>query len=180
VERGEQGAEGRLAQAEARHAELLERRERRRKELERQRALSLPAVERIASVLVLPHPERERPEVQQRRPRGAARGAQGTALAPLCGRLPALRPKGRLHPPTGVRTATAALGGRGVPDCRGVAACRQDWLAVRQARAGETERKLQEPIKDPARFDWNEVTKVAHYYLSVNTLTAQSPPETKT
>lgn len=112
VERGEQGAEGRLAQAEARHAELLERRERRRKELERQRALSLQAVERIASVLVLPHPERERPEVQQRRPRGAARGAQGTALAPLCGRLPALRPKeGRLHPPTGVRTATARTDG---------------------------------------------------------------------
>jgi len=43
----------------------------------------------------------------------------------------------------------------------------QEWLAVRQARAGETERKLQEPIKDPARFDWNEVTEVSHYYLSV-------------
>ena len=25
-----------------------------------------------------------------------------------------------------------------------------------------------EPIKDPARLEWHEVTKVAHYYLSVN------------
>jgi hypothetical protein len=28
-----------------------------------------------------------------------------------------------------------------------------------------TEPKLQEPICDPARFEWNEVIKVAHYYL---------------
>jgi len=34
-----------------------------------------------------------------------------------------------------------------------------------------TEPKLQEPIKDPARFEWHEVTKVAHYYLSVDALT---------
>jgi hypothetical protein len=34
------------------------RREKRRQELERQRALTLQAVERIASVLILPHPER--------------------------------------------------------------------------------------------------------------------------
>ena len=31
--------------------------------------------------------------------------------------------------------------------------------------------RLQEPIRDPARLDWNEVTKVAHYYLSVNAMT---------
>jgi len=30
---------------------------------------------------------------------------------------------------------------------------------------------MQEPIKDPARFEWNEVTKVAHYYLSVDAMT---------
>ena len=29
---------------------------------------------------------------------------------------------------------------------------------------------LQNPISDPARFPWHEVTKVAHYYLSVNAL----------
>jgi hypothetical protein len=31
---------------------------------------------------------------------------------------------------------------------------------------------LQEPIKDPARFPWQEVTKVAHYWLEVNALSA--------
>jgi predicted GIY-YIG superfamily endonuclease len=67
-ERGIAGADGRLAQAENRHAELLARRERRRQELERQRSLSLQAVERIASVLVLPHPEREAPDVRRMRP----------------------------------------------------------------------------------------------------------------
>jgi hypothetical protein len=55
------GAAGRLAQAEARHGELLARRDRRRQELERQQSLSLQAVGRLTSVLVLPHPQREAP-----------------------------------------------------------------------------------------------------------------------
>jgi len=55
----------------------------------------------------------------------------------------------------------------------------QEWPAARQARAGDTKVLVQEPIKDPARFQWNEVTKVAHYYLSVTALTAESPPEAK-
>ena len=37
-------------------------------DLERQRALTLQAVERLASVLVLPHPEREAPEVRRLKP----------------------------------------------------------------------------------------------------------------
>ena len=53
------GAEGRLAQAETRHAEVMARRDRRREEFERQRALTLQGVERLASVLILPHPERD-------------------------------------------------------------------------------------------------------------------------
>ncbi|MBI4495926.1 MAG: helicase, partial [Deltaproteobacteria bacterium] len=65
VEQGILGGEGRLAQAEARHAELLARRDRRRQELERQRGLTLQAVERLASVLVLPHPERGAPEIRR-------------------------------------------------------------------------------------------------------------------
>jgi len=31
---------------------------------------------------------------------------------------------------------------------------------------------LQEPIKDPAKFPWREVTKVSHYWLEVNALSA--------
>jgi len=68
VEQKLPGAEGRLAQAESRHAELLARRDRRRTDLERQRALTLQAVERLASVLVLPHPDREAPEVRRLKP----------------------------------------------------------------------------------------------------------------
>ena len=30
---------------------------------------------------------------------------------------------------------------------------------------------LQESVKDAARLEWQEVTKVAHYYLSVNAMT---------
>jgi hypothetical protein len=37
--------------------------------------------------------------------------------------------------------------------------------------APNNEPVLQEPIKDPARFDWHEVTKVAHYYLAVDAMT---------
>lgn len=37
----------------------------------------------------------------------------------------------------------------------------------------DTEARLQKPIRDPARLNWNEVTKVAHYYLTVN---AMRPP----
>ena len=31
--------------------------------------------------------------------------------------------------------------------------------------------QLQEPIKDPASFDWREVTKVSHYWLEVDAMT---------
>ena len=30
---------------------------------------------------------------------------------------------------------------------------------------------LQEPIANPARFPWHEVTKVQHYYLKVDAMT---------
>ena len=62
------GAEGRLAQAEASHAEVMARRDRRRDEFNRQRSLTLQGVERLASVLILPHPERETLDVRRLRP----------------------------------------------------------------------------------------------------------------
>jgi hypothetical protein len=57
------------------------------------------------------------------------------------------------------------------PNERRVAEDRRDcyWLYVVTNCA--TEPQLQEPIKDPARFDWHEVTKVAHDYLSVDAMT---------
>ncbi|MDD5453208.1 MAG: helicase-related protein [Candidatus Bipolaricaulis sp.] len=188
IERGEQGAEGRLAQAEARHAELFERRERRRKELERGRALSLQAVERIASVLVLPHPEGEAPEVQRLKPdpeteatamrvvmeHERARGCQVydvseknlgydvTSLNLISGELRLIEVKG-LKGAKGTVLLT--------PNERRVAEDRRDcyWLYI--VTDCGTRPVLQEPIKDPARFPWHEVTKVQHYWLEVNALT---------
>ncbi len=67
-----------------------------------------------------------------------------------------------------------------------LAACRAMWSDVKRHHETEDRRdcywlyvvtdcdtapRLQEPIRDPARLDWNEVTKVAHYYLSVNAMT---------
>ena len=56
------------------------------------------------------------------------------------------------------------------PNERRVAEDRPDcfWLYVVTNCASNPE--LQEPIRDPARFPWHEVTKVAHYWLSVDTL----------
>ncbi len=188
VEQKVAGVEGRLAQAEARHDELRQRRERRCKELNQQRALSLQAVERMASVLVLPHPECEAPEVQRLQPNPETEAtamrvvmeyerSQGrevydvheknlgydiTSLDVNSGQLRLIEVKGL----TGV-TGTILL----TPNERCVAEDRRDcyWLYVVTNCA--TKPQLQEPIKDPARFEWHEVTKVAHYYLSVDAMT---------
>lgn len=54
-------------------------------------------------------------------------------------------------------------------ECR-VAEDRRDcyWLYI--VTDSNSNPVLQEPIKDPARLDWNEVKKVAHYWLEVNAL----------
>jgi hypothetical protein len=182
------GAEGRLAQAETRHAELLARRDRRRIDLERQRALTLQAVERLTSILVLPHPEREAAEVKRLKPNfeteaaamrlvmehESALGRQVfdvsaknlgydiTSLDLASGELRLIEVKG-----LGASTGTVLL----TPNERRVAEDRRDcyWLYV--VTDCDASPRLQEPVRDPARLDWNEVTKVAHYYLSVNAMT---------
>jgi len=146
--------------------------------------LSLQAVERFASVLVLPHPEREAPEVRRLQPdfeteatamrvvmeyeRSQGRqvydvheknlGYDITSLDLNSGELRLIEVKG-----IGAPTGTVVL----TPNERRVAEDRRDcyWLYV--VTHCDTTPTLQPPIKDPARFDWNEVTKVAHYYLSV-------------
>ena len=188
VEQKVAGAEGRLAQAEARHAELMARRERRRKELEQQRSLSLQGVERFASILVLPHPERGSPDVlrlkanlqteetamrvvlEYERSQGRQAydvheknlGYDITSLDLNSGELRLIEVKG-IGGPTGTVLLT--------PNERRVAEDRRDcyWLYV--VTHCDTSPVLQPPVKDPARYEWNEVTKVAHYYLSVDALT---------
>jgi hypothetical protein len=186
VERGDEGARGLLAQAEARHQDYLERRERRRRELERQKSLTLQGVERIASVLVLPHPEREDPEVQALRPdpeveaiamqvaveheRAAGRhvydvheqnlGYDLKSVDPRSGELRLIEVKG-LSGSTGRVLLT--------PNERRVAEDRRDcyWLYVVTDCRGTP--RLHE-VRDPVRFPWHEVTRVEHYWLEVDAL----------
>ncbi len=198
AERGVEGAAGILKQAEDRHAALMTRRERRRQELEHQRSLSLQAVERIASVLVLPHPEREKPEVRRLRPdaeteaiamrvaieyEGSQRRAVAdvheqnlgydlTSLDTQSGELRLIEVKG-LGGPTGTIGLT--------PNEKRVAEDRRDcyWLYVvtdcdvEQAssllrQAGKMPAPHLQIIKDPATLPWHEVKKVDHYWLSVD------------
>lgn len=187
-EKGIQGADGRLAQAENRHAELMARRERRRRELDQQKSLTLQAVECMASVLVLPHPEREAPDVRFMKPNFETEAAAMqivmdyekrqsrkahdvhdknlgydiTSLDLNTGELRLIEVKG-LAAVTGTILIT--------PNERRVAEDRRDcyWLYV-VTNCG-TQPTLQEPVKDPARFPWHEVTKVQHYWLEVNAMT---------
>ncbi len=184
VDRKMTGAEGRLAVAESRHAELLARRDRRRQELERQRSLSLQAVQRLTSVLILPHPERETPEVHRLRPNLETEAvamqtvmdyerAQGrqvydvheknlgydlTSLDLNSGELRLIEVKG-LSAETGTILFT--------PNERRVAEDRRDcyWLYVVTNCESNPRVHL---YRDPASLSWHEVRKVEHYWLSVD------------
>ena len=185
---GVTGAEGRLAQAESRHAEVLARRERRREEIERQRAVTLQGVERLASVLVLPHPESGDLDVRRLRPHPETEmtamrvvmeheeamdrkvydvhernlGYDVTSLDLRSGEL-------RLIEVKGLASASGSI--LLTPNERRVAEDRRDcyWLYVVTNCA--TTPELQEPVQDPARFPWHEVTKVQHYWLQVDAMT---------
>ncbi len=185
--KGVEGAAGLLKIAIDKHDELCRRRQRRREELERQKALSLQAVERFASALILPHPERERPDLRNLRPnpeteetamrvameheRAAGRavadvhkkdlGYDLTSLDTQSGELRLIEVKG-LAGSEGSVILT--------PNEHRVTEDRRDcyWLYV-VTDCGTGEPNLHD-YQDPARFGWQEVTQVAHYRLSVGSL----------
>lgn len=186
-ERGSTGAAGRLAQAENRHDELSARRVRRRAELDHQRAVSLH-MERITTVLALPHPARETPAIGNLRPNAKtemtamrvvmnyeeARGCQVddvhaqnlgydvTSLDLKSGELRLIEIKG-----------LAAASGNILltPNERRVAEDRPEcyWLYVVTNCADVPQ--LQEPVANPAQFSWHEESKVQHYWLHVDAMT---------
>lgn len=187
VERQAQGSEGRLKQAEDRHAELLARRDRRRQELQQQRSLTLQAVERLTSVLVLPHPHRLSPEVQRLRSNPVT---EATAMRVVMEHERALGRQVydvseknlgydiisldlnsgelRLIEVKGIGDADGSV--LLTPNERRVAEDRRDcyWLYV--VTHCNTTPRLREPIKDPARLQWTEVVKVAHYRIDTQNL----------
>ena len=187
VENGVPGAEGRLALAESRHDEVRARRDHRSNELARQRSVTLQGVERLASALVLPHPERESPDLRRLRPHPETEmtamrvvteheeslgrkvedvhklnlGYDLTSLDMNSGELRLIEVKGLANP-----DGTIVL----TPNERRVAEDRPDcyWLYVVTHCA--TEPRLLDPIADPARRPWREVRKVEHYTLGVGML----------
>jgi hypothetical protein len=188
AQRGVEGAAGNLKQAEDRHEALMARRERRRQELDRQRSLSLQGVERLASVLVLPHPERDKPEVRNLRPDPETEAiamrvaieyeaAQGrevtdvheknlgydiTSLDTNSGELRLTEVKG-----IGGREGIVGL----TPNEKRTAEDRRDcyWLyVVTCCKLPEGPRLM--AIKDPAQLEWDEIRKIDHYALSVKDL----------
>ena len=179
---GVPGAAGRLAMAEARHDEVRARRDRRQDELGRQRAITLQGVERLASALILPHPERTSPELRRLQPHPDTEmtamcvvteheeacgrrvtdvhkqnlGYDLTSLDPISGELRLIEVKG---------LAGAASDILLTPNEHRVAEDRPDcyWLYVVTNCA--TEPTLQEPYSNPAKLSWREVKKVQHYRL---------------
>jgi len=64
------------------------------------------------------------------------------------------------------------LKGGDTPNERRVAEDRRDCYRLYYVVTNcATKPTMQEPVRDPTRFPWHEVTKVAHYYLSVDAMT---------
>jgi hypothetical protein len=188
VDRGIEGAAGNLRQAEIRHEELTQRRERRRVELERQCSLTLQDVQRMTSVLVLPHPERDQPEIRNLRPDPETEAiamrvaienerAHGRAVADVherdlgyditsldtnSGELRLIEVKG-LAGTEGVISLT--------PNEKRTAEDRREcyWLyVVTSCKRPEGPNLMQ--LADPAQFEWDEIRKIDHYALRLAAL----------
>ncbi len=186
AERNSEGAAGNLKQAEDRHAELLNRRERRREDLARQATLSLQAVERLTSILVIPQPGPEavrarnlqpNPETEATAMRVAMEyetaagrtvtdvhekdlGYDLTSLDTKSGELRLIEVKG-----IGAAAGTIII----TPNEHRVAQDRRDcyWLYVVTHCNSEP---LLETIKDPASQSWQAVQKIQHYTLPTNAI----------
>jgi hypothetical protein len=192
AERGVEGAAGNLKQAEDRHSVLLQRRETRRQEMERQRSLTLQAVDRLTSIIILPHPERDRPEIANLRPDPETEAVamrvaieyeerQGrvvtdvheknlgydiTSINTQSGELRLIEVKG-----IGAHTGTVCL----TPNEKRVAEDRPDcyWLYV-VSNCKSPSPLLKEPILNPAKMPWIEVRKIDHYYLTLSAISVAS------
>lgn len=192
AERGVEGAAGNLKQAEDRHSLLLERRENRRREMERQKSLTLQAVDRLTSIIILPHPDRNRPDIANLRPdpeteaiamrvameyeRNQGRAVQDvsaknlgydlTSIDTNSGELRLIEVKG-----IGASTGTVVL----TPNEKRVAEDRPDcyWLYVVSDCKSELP-VLNEPILNPAKMPWIEVKKIDHFYLTLSAINIAS------
>jgi hypothetical protein len=147
----------------------------------------LQAVERITSVLILPHPERSAPDVRNLRSNPVTEAtamrvvmehekAQGRQVYDVSEKnlgydiisLDLSSGNLRLIEVKGIGDAEGSV--LLTPNERRVAEDRRDcyWLYV-VTHCNSTP-LLREPIKDPARLQWTEVVKVAHYRIDTQNL----------
>jgi superfamily II DNA or RNA helicase len=187
---GVEGAAGFLAQATNRHAELMSRRDQRRAALSKQRELTLQGVERITSAIILPHPDRNRPDIRNLRQdketeatamrvameyeRSEGRevfdiheknlGYDLTSIDLKSGELRLIEVKG-----VGAVTGDILL----TPNEFNVAHDRRDcyWLYV-VTNCKDSSPQLN-AFKDPASRPWLGISKVQHYTLSTRDLAAK-------
>lgn len=193
-ENGVEGAAGLVAMTVARMKELEDRRDRRKVELARQRELTLQAIERITSVLVLPHPNRNHPEVRHLR-----RDEEVEVIA-MAFVMEFERKEGRtpedvsaLNLGYDIRSIDMRRGGelrlievKGLsaeegeilltPNEHRVAQDRPDcfWLyVVTRCKSGNPQ--LQKRL-DPASTTWSPVQKIQHYTASTRDLFREGEP----
>jgi superfamily II DNA or RNA helicase len=187
-DRGAEGAAGQLAMADQRHEELTQRRDRRREELKKQRALSIHDVERVATALVMPHPDRQSPQVSRLRPDPETEQiAMDTAMAyeRAAGRhVTDVHTQNLGYDLTSVDQSTGELR---LIEVKGLSAAASEgsvMLTPNEVRVAKDRRDcfwlyvvsdckvapMLQTIFDPARFQWEEVLKVAHYALPVRAI----------
>jgi len=186
-DRGVEGAAGQLAQVETRQAELMDRRDRRRQELARQKQLTLQGVERLTTVLILSHPDslsqvlrhlRPDPEVEAIAMREAIRyeenagrrvedvherdlGYDLSSVDSRSGELRLIEVKGLSHADGSIMLT---------PNEFRVAQDRRDcfWLYV-VTQCKTTEPNVR-PHRDPVTFGWRPVEKIQYYELPLSGL----------
>lgn len=184
---GQEGAAGLLRQAEDRHGALLARREKRRRELKQQQSLSLQSVELLTSVVILPHPDINRPEVRRLKPDGETEaiamkvaieneekygrsvvdvherclGYDLTSLDTITGELRLIEVKG-IGASDGIIVLT--------PNEHRVAEDRRDcyWLYV--VTNCNTDKPNLSMVKDPATYPWQPVRQIQHFTLNASQL----------
>jgi hypothetical protein len=186
AERGVEGAAGSLKLAEDRCAALTLRRDKRRKELERQRALTLQGIERVTSVLILPHPGQDSPEVANLRP-----DPESEAIAMRIAReheeengrtISDVHTENRGYDITGLDTGSGELRLIEVkgfsahdaaititPNEYRVAQDRRDCYWIYVVTNCKTAPHLK-TVKDPAQYKWLPVAKIEHFTRKVSEL----------
>jgi hypothetical protein len=173
-----------LAELEAQKIQDLQR----RRELSRQRSLSLQGVERIGVALALPHPERNSPATTNlKTDRETERKAVAAVIAYEQARGCKIEDVQDQNLGFDLRSLHLVSGELRLIEVKGIGAITGSiFLSPNEKRVSEDRRdlywlyvvtdcdaapKLEDPIKDPARFPWHEVKKVEHYRLDVNAMT---------